>query len=91
MSPAQDLVNNGYCLAEPGRRYLVYLESRGNVNISIVPGEYSVKWINAQDTGKRIEGKSTITGQNLQSPSTGDDWLVHLERIGMVSKTDSGP
>ena len=29
LKPRQDLVDNGYCLAEPGRQYLVYLESPG--------------------------------------------------------------
>jgi hypothetical protein len=81
MSPRQDLVDNGYCLAEPGRRYLVYLESPGPVNISIVPAEYSVQWINAQNTNKRIQAKPTTSGQNLKSPQTGDDCLVYLERI----------
>jgi hypothetical protein len=89
MSPAQELVDDGYCLAEPGRRYLVYLENSGDVNISIEPGEYSVEWINAQDTRQLIEGKSTKTGRNLQSPETGDDWLVYLERTGVVSKINS--
>lgn len=82
MSPRQDLVDNGYCLAEPGRRYLVYLESGGEVNISIGPDEYSVKWINARDTNRRIDDKPTKNGQNLQSPLDDDDWLVYLERNG---------
>jgi len=80
MCPRQDIVDNGYCLAELGRHYLVYLESRGTVNISLVPGLYSVRWINAKNTHQRIEGEPTTTGRNLQSPSTADDWLVYLKR-----------
>ena len=82
LGPAQNLVDSGYCLAEPGSRYLVYLESRGAVNISIVPGKYSVQWINARNTRRRIDGNPTTTAQNLQSPTTGDDWLVYIEKIG---------
>ena len=84
MSPRQDLLDNGYCLAELGEQYLVYLESRGTVNISVIPGRYRLEWINAQDTDQRIRGKPTQDGQNLQSPTTGDDWLVYLKRIGPV-------
>jgi len=86
MSPRQDLVDNGYCLAEPGRQYMVYLESHGTVNISVVPARYSVQWINAQDTRQHIQGKSTSTGRNLQSPTTADDWLVCLKRIDATSQ-----
>jgi hypothetical protein len=86
MSPRQDLVDNGFCLAEPGSRYFVYLESLGVVNISIVPGEYSVLWIDARNTNKRIKSKPTTSGQNLKSPKTGDDWLVYLERTEAALK-----
>jgi hypothetical protein len=81
MSPAQDMVDNGFCLAEPGRRYLVYLESPGAVNISIVPGKYSVRWIDARNTNKSIQSDPTTSGQNLKSPLIGDDWLLYLERF----------
>ena len=91
MSPAQDLVNGGFCLAEPGNRYLVYLESRGAVNISIIPGKYSVQWVNAQDTNQRIRSKPTTTGRSLKSPDNGDDWLVYLERIDASSKYSFNP
>jgi hypothetical protein len=78
MSPRQDLVDNGYCLAEPGKQYLVYLESRGSLDIAVERGKYSVIWINAQDTGQTFVGPDTTNGQNLESPSIGDDWLVYL-------------
>jgi hypothetical protein len=81
MSPRQDLVDNGFCLAEPGSRYLVYLESPGAVNISILPGKYSIQWIDARNTQHRIDGNPTTSGQKLKSPKTGDDWLLYLERI----------
>jgi hypothetical protein len=81
LSPAQDLVDNGYCLAEPGSRYLVYIESRGAVSISIVTGKYSVQWINARNTRQRIDANPTTTAQNLQPPPKGDDWLVYLEKL----------
>jgi hypothetical protein len=78
MSPRQDLVNNGYCLAEPGHRYLVYLTGNGSVNVSVSGGPYQVEWINAQNTSDRRSSGTTTNGQNLTSPTDGDDWLVYL-------------
>ena len=78
MSPHQDLVNNGFCLADPGREYLVYLESRGTVNVAVSNGPFQVEWINAQNTLDRRTAPATSTGQGLASPTDGDDWLLHL-------------
>ena len=80
MSPHPDLVNNGYCLAKPGSRYLVYLPSRGGVDVSISNGPYRVEWINAQNTSERHDGGTTNDGQGLSTPDSGDDWLVHLQK-----------
>jgi len=78
MSPSPNLVNNGWCLAEPGREYLVYLQSRGSVSATISNGPYQVEWINGQNTDDRQVGTPTTNGLNLASPSTGDDWMLHL-------------
>ncbi len=84
MRPRQDLVDNGYCLAAPGRRYLVYLEEPGTVNVAVIRGhyEYEVTWINAQDTLDVRPGGITPDGLNLASPAEGDDWLVHIVSRG---------
>ncbi|MDF2962834.1 MAG: hypothetical protein K0S39_4569 [Paenibacillus sp.] len=81
MSPHQNVVDKGYCLAEIGKQYLVYLESGGSVNIDVVEGIYSVEWINARDTSDRRTGERTWAGQNLQAPDQ-NDWLVYLVSIG---------
>jgi hypothetical protein len=80
MSPRQDLVDRGFCLTEPGREYLVYLESRGTVNVSIAGGAYAVEWINGQDPADRRSGDTTTDGRSLASPREGDDWLLRLRR-----------
>ena len=80
LKPRPDLVHTGYCLAEEGAQYLVYLESRGSVNMGLAPGTYGVEWINAQNTANRRRGQSTRSGQDLASPAGGDDWLLHLVR-----------
>ena len=80
MRPRQDLVSMGYCLAEEGARYLVYLDSGGSVDATIGDGQYSVQWINAQNTSDQRAGKPTSDGRNLTSPGDGDDWLLYLVR-----------
>ena len=78
MNPRQDLVDNGFCLARPGRRYLVYLPSECKVNVSVSKGPYRVIWIDARNPSHRYDGGTTDDGRNLTPPTGGDDWLVHL-------------
>ncbi|MGH9843728.1 MAG: hypothetical protein ACREEM_33750 [Blastocatellia bacterium] len=83
MSPRQDLVTNGFCLAEEGREYLVYLETGGPVSVKVKPAHprgYAVRWINARETKEARDGGATTTGENLQAPD-GDDWLLRLMLI----------
>jgi hypothetical protein len=77
LSPRQGLVTNGFCLAEEGREYLVYLDSGGSVSVKLKPGRYTVRWINARDTKDARDGGSTTTGENLSAPDAGD-WLLRL-------------
>jgi subtilisin-like proprotein convertase family protein len=84
MNPRQDLVNNGFCLAAPGREYLVYLQQRGSVSVTVSNGPFQVEWINAQNTQDRRTAPSTSDGANLASPNDGDDWLLHLVNASAV-------
>ena len=85
LGPHQDLVENGFCLAEEGREYLVYLPARGAVSVKVKPGAYAVEWINAQNIVDRRKAGTTTDGQNLAAPGEGDDWLLRL-----VSSTTRG-
>lgn len=80
MRPRQDLVTNGYCLADEGYEYLVYLQQPGRVHVTLPAGAYAVEWINGSDTADRRSAPATTTGQDLGSPTDGDDWLLHLVR-----------
>jgi hypothetical protein len=80
MTPRPDLVTRGYCLANPGREYLVYLESRGEVHVHVEGGRYAARWINAQDTADQRNAGTTLDGEALRTPEDGDDWLLHLTR-----------
>lgn len=66
MVPSTSLATTGYCLANPGREYLVFQTgSRGefSVNLADAPGRYSVEWLNV-NTGATIAGKPANGGGN---------------------------
>jgi Putative collagen-binding domain of a collagenase len=74
MSPRGDLVSSGYCLANPGREYLVY-SPRGprlTVNLSGSSGTYTVEWFQPA-TGKMASGRRLLLGTSvsLRAPFSG--------------------
>lgn len=80
LRPAQELVSRGYCLADPGNAYLVYVDNQGTLDVAIEAGSFAVEWINAQDCHDRHNGGVTTTGKELATPGRGDDWLLYLQR-----------
>lgn len=91
MRPRQDRVDHGYCLANPGQRYLVYLENPGSVTVQTDEGPYAVEWINAQNT-KDVRSAGTVESpQRLTSPSDGDDWLLSLIRQDSTADIGTAP
>jgi hypothetical protein len=77
MSPHQDLTSNGFCLAQPGQLYLVYLPNGGSVDIKATGGPFNVQYINAANTSEKQSGGTTSNGSGLRAPGSGD-WLVYL-------------
>jgi hypothetical protein len=65
------------CLADPGRTYLVYLESRATVRIETT-ATLSGEWLNAQDRADREPVGPVSPGTPLTPPARGDDWLLVL-------------
>jgi hypothetical protein len=78
MSPNQRIVDNGFCLSQEGRYYLVYLPDGGSVNVSLKTERCRVTWINARDTSDRRFAGTTDSGEHLTAPDGGDDWLLLL-------------
>lgn len=62
MTPRADLASTGYCLADPGRQYVVYLPEGGmvTVDISAVAGDLTVEWLDP-DTGRTVAA-GTVPG-----------------------------
>ena len=82
MSPRQDLVDSGYCLADDrADRILVYLPENAPVNISIANGPYKAEWINGRNTLERQQAAPSADGKNLQAPAD-QDWFLYLTRTG---------
>jgi hypothetical protein len=78
MNPHQDLVSTGYCLAEPGRTYLVYLPTGGTVNVKVQSGKtYTVKWVNGRNPSEQRNAGTTTNGQSLAAPDN-KDWVLSL-------------
>ncbi|MDH7570149.1 MAG: hypothetical protein QHJ73_11255, partial [Armatimonadota bacterium] len=79
--PRPDLVDRGYCLADPGRDYLVYLESPSPVRVAVEGGPYRVEWIDARRTDRRHFAELPVGQSVLTPPPGGDDWLLYLSRL----------
>jgi len=68
------------CLAEPGRRYVVYLRAGGTASVELAPGDYRVERFNPR-TGGRTKLVDAAGGSRWTSPLMPDteDWALVLE------------
>ncbi|MBM4029825.1 MAG: hypothetical protein FJ280_31160, partial [Planctomycetes bacterium] len=73
--PAGDLASTKYCLAQPGRHYLVYKPGPGDsVTVKLEPATYTYEWFDPAE-GKQVEaGTKTAAGKETQftCPVKGD-------------------
>jgi hypothetical protein len=95
MRSADDLIGNAasddsrYCLAEPGRSYVVYLPTGGTTSLDLGQGggRYSVRWFDPRSGGplrsgsvREVRGTGAVA---LGTPPSdaGEDWVVLVRRI----------
>ena len=80
MTPQDALSSSGYCLANAGKEYLVFLPGGGEVtlDLSLTSGLFVAEWFNPA-TGLAIAGQSVSGGAKrvYQSPLLGDAVLYH--------------
>jgi hypothetical protein len=79
MTPHGELADSGYCLANPGKEYLVYLSAgEVTVDLSTAAGQFQVEWIHPVE-GKSTPGKTASGGakRTLQPPFSGEA-VLHL-------------
>jgi len=62
--PHSELASTGYCLAVPGREYLVYLPEGDEVEVDLTaaPGTYSIEWVHPV-TGAATDGGPVMSGR----------------------------
>jgi hypothetical protein len=82
MVPRGDLASSRYCLANPGKEYLVYLPygGTGTVDLSAAAGKLAVEWIRPIE-GTLTPGGRTTGGakRSFTAPFSGDA-VLHLRR-----------
>ena len=79
LDPHDDLVDGGaFCLAEPGKQYLVYLPAGKPVTVRLSGGPLRARWLNPR-TGTWKEA-GTAEGERWTSPAPEDkeDWVLLL-------------
>ena len=75
MTPRGELASSGYCLAKPGREYLVYLPEGGRVTVDLTAtsGPLDAEWFNPEE-GETLDGDRTEGGgiRAFAAPFGGD-------------------
>jgi len=84
MSPSREIASSGYCLADPGSEYLVYLPMGGSVSVDLAAADrqMNVEWLNAT-TNETSCVEPIIGGQRreFKTPFTGAAVLyLHVDR-----------
>jgi len=75
--PRPDLVNTGYCLADPGRVYLVYLDEAAPLSVHTCKGEYQADWFDTRRGARAVHHEPVANPRELKPPGAGE-WIVQL-------------
>jgi len=84
MTPRPELASSRYCLADPGREYIVYVPEGGaaTVDLSAATGQLGVEWLNPA-TGEGTKGAAVSGGSGLEfSAPFGGDAVLRLRATG---------
>ncbi len=80
MRPHGELASSGFCLADPGREYLVYLPQGGEITVDLgaASGQMNVEWLCAAE-GTLTHAEPVLGGsqRTLRTPFDGDA-VLHL-------------
>jgi len=83
MTPRNDLASTGYCLAHPGREYLVYQPKAGEaLTVELNAGKYRYEWFNPAQ-GKTVgTGEIETPGRSRQfKPPFDGDAVLYLKAL----------
>ncbi len=79
-NPHDELVSAGnYCLADPGKTYVLYLPHGGDATVQLQKGNYRAFWFSAA-TGERIDLPDVQdTPWKSPTPPDANDWAILLQ------------
>jgi hypothetical protein len=80
MLPHGDLASSGYCLAAPGKEYIVYLPSGGEVSLDLssATSRLQVQWLHPID-GKATAAPTVTGGSQVRfKPPQNNQTVLHL-------------
>ena len=83
MEPADRLTSRGYCLARPGREYVVYLPEHGDMTLDLskARGAFRSTWFNPR-TGALLDGPTVQADGKLEFTAPFDeDSVLLLKRV----------
>ena len=80
LKPHQDLIKNGYCLAEPGNYYLVYLPDGGGTVVNLGNNTFVANWIPGINTDEK-QYIGEFSGSSLFEAPDNHDWLLLLMEV----------
>jgi hypothetical protein len=84
MTPHDELASSRYCLADPGREYLVYLPAGGRVTVDLskAAGAFAVEWFHP-GTGQTKQAGPVRADHPaaLDSPFRAGDAVLYLKRV----------
>jgi hypothetical protein len=63
MTPRRELSSTGYCLANPGKEYLVYQPDKGGFTVQLARGTYAAEWFDPE-AGKSVSTSTTVGGRH---------------------------
>ncbi len=87
MTPRGDLSSTGYCLANPGQEYLVYLLARRRARVELESGRYRVHWYSSESDLSLDAGVLEGGSRRVTAPFRGA--LLHLRRVADEMKVSS--
>ncbi|NOS79567.1 MAG: hypothetical protein HOP35_16675 [Nitrospira sp.] len=90
VAPRSALSTTGYCLANPGREYLVYQPASGGFSLDVVAGTYTYEWFNP--TTGTVAASGTIGaqgGSQTFTPPLSGPAVLYLKSSTTLTSTAS--
>ena len=79
--PHDELVEgHAYCLAEPGKLYVLYLAMGEKVSVRLESGTYHASWFDPREGRSCGIGEAASPQWTTPEPPDGGDWVVLLKR-----------